>query len=189
VPRYAAAMVVILLVLTAGLYVNKNFLASPSNERLITGSEKNIMKQAIENFHKIMDGDIKPAMTSQNVSDVKSYLSQNAGFTVYTPDIDDYSLSGALCNEYNGQKLAHLIYRSGDNMIYIYQTHRKCIEHCDLEIPDEVKGEITTHKYFMCDQVDKQNCTLTIWYKDNNVCASVTNVPKTKMHTMFASFK
>ena len=44
VPRYAAAMVVILLVLTAGLYVNGKFIASPSNERLITGSEKNIMK-------------------------------------------------------------------------------------------------------------------------------------------------
>ena len=189
VPRYAAAFVVLLMVVATGVYVNQSTHGSPSNERLIVGSEKNIMKQAIENFHKLVNGDIKPAIESKNTEDVKTYLTDNAGFPVYVPDISDYSLQGALCNEYNGQKLAHLIYKSGDDMIYIYQTHSKCLEHKDLEIPDEVKGEITSHKYFMCDQVDKQNCTLTIWYKDKLVCASVTNVPKQKMHTMFASFK
>jgi hypothetical protein len=189
VPRYAFAVFMIVIAVSVGLYVNNMSGSTPTNAHLMTGSDKNIVKQAIDKFHKIINGDIKPQKLPQNAKEIGTYLSERSDFPVYVPDIKNYKLSGVICDEYNGQKLCHLIYSSGDDVIYIYQTQSKCIEHKDLEIPDEIRSEIVLNRYFMCDQVDPENCTVTIWYKDNNVCASVTNLPKQKMNNTFASFK
>lgn len=193
VPRYAAAVVVLMLVVTAGVYVNNQMGSSrQSNAHLMSGTEKNIVKQAINNFHKILSGEIKTNSVPQNAIEMNSYISEQAQFPVYIPVINDYKLTGVLCNEYNGQKLAHLVYKgtngNGEEMIYIYQTQSRCIKRGDLEMPDEVKNIINGNKCFMCDEVDPQNYTLTVWNRDNIVCASVTTLNKQKMNTTFASF-
>ena len=193
VPRYAAAIVVLVIVVTAGAYINSQQGSSrQSNAHLMNGSEKNIVKQAINNFHKILSGEIKTNSVPQNAKEMNSYMSEQAQFPVFIPDIAGYKLTGILCNEYNGQKLAHLVYKntngSGEEMIYIYQTQSRCIKRGDLEMPDEVKNTINGNSCFMCDEVDPQNYTLTVWNRENVVCASVTTLNKQKMNTTFASF-
>jgi hypothetical protein len=190
VPRYAPALVLMVMVVTAGVMItNQQNRHGNTNSHLMTGSEKNIVKQAVSNFHNILDGKIIPDKVSQNATEVKTMLSKQSEFAVYIPEIKEYKLSGVICNEYNGQKLCHLVYSSGDDLIYIYQVKSQCLERKDLEMPDEVRTEISSNKFFMCDEVDPQNCTVTVWYKDNITLASVTNLPKHKMNSTFASFK
>lgn len=189
VPRYVFAVLLIMMISAAGVYVNYYNNSLPPNSRLLAGSDKNIVKQAISNFHKILSGEIKPHPVSKPSEDVKNFLTAENNFPVFVPDISEYKLVGTICDHYNGQKLCHLVYAKGDNMIYIYQTKTSCLQKKDLEIPDEVRQEIETHKYFMCDNVDAQNTTLTVWYRDNVVCTAVTNIPKQQMDVTFASFK
>jgi len=189
VPRYVFAVVLILMISAVGVYVNYHNNGLPQNSRLLSGSDKNIVKQAINNFHKILSGEIKPHPVSKPSEEVKNFLTAENNFPVFVPDISDYKLVGTICDHYNGQKLCHLVYAKGDDMIYIYQTKTSCLQKKDLEIPDEVRQEIDTHKYFMCDNFDTQNCTITVWYRDNVVCTAVTNIPKQQMDATFASFK
>jgi hypothetical protein len=185
VPRYGYAVILMFIIFTAVLMFNDN---SPRNPHIIAGTEKSIMVQAVNVFHKVLAGDMKCQFKSGNAAEVEKYVNENANFKAYIPTIENYELQGCMCNEYNGQKLAHLIYMNGEEVIYIYQTPVTAVQKNNLELPDSVHDEIVKAKYFMWDEIDENNCTLTLWYKDNVVCASVTTLPKQKMHSTFISF-
>jgi len=187
VPRYAFAVIFILIAASAFLYINSkgNKIKNPY---VLAGTEKSIMVQAVNSFHKILDGDFNLQYKSSNAAEVEKFVRDNALFNAFIPKIDNYSLTGCKLNDYNGMKLAHLVYVSGDDIIYIYQTTMDAIVKNDLDLPVQVRDEIVAAKYYMCDGVDDNNCTMTLWFKDNVVCASMTTMPKQKMYNAFTSF-
>ncbi len=187
VPRYAFAVTMIFILLVAGLLMNRG--NTELNPFIANGSEKSVMVQAMKNFKKILAGDIKPEMRSNDVNQVKSFAKKKADFDAYVPSISEYELVGIVCNEYNGQKLVHLVYSSGSEVIYIYETQMNSLHCKELELPEPVHYEILRQKYYMCDQVDYDECTMIVWYKDNVLCASVSTMPKQKMYASFASFR
>jgi hypothetical protein len=187
VPRYAFAAVIVLILITAGLMMNKN--TTELNPFIAAGSEKSVMVQAMKNFHKILAGDIQPEMKSSNVAQVRTFVKDKTKFDAYIPVIDDYNLVGAVCSEYNGQMLAHIVYTSGNEVIYIYETQVNSLHCKELELPDPVHSDILKNKFYMCDKVDDNQCTMILWYKDNVLCASVSTMPKQKMYASFTSFR
>jgi len=187
VPRYVFAIVLIFILLGAGLLMKKG--NTELNPFIAAGSEKNVMVQAMKNFKKVLSGDIEPEMKSNDVNRVKSFVKNKANFDAYVPSISDYELVGVVCNEYNGQKLAHLVYSSGSEIIYIYETEVNSIHRKQLEIPETVHYDILRDKYYMCDHVDYNECTMIVWYKDNVLCTSVSTMPKQRMYSSFTSFR
>lgn len=185
VPRYAAAMAVV-LILVGSFFVfgGKKTL----NPYITSGTDKSIMVQAVNSFHKILDGEVKPQLSSSNAAEVEKFIKEKSNFSPYIPVIDNYQLKGAVCNEYNGQKLAHIIYSSGEEVFYIYQVPMTCVTKNALDLPDDVHNEIIKARYYMCDMVDENDCTMTLWIKDNVICASMSNMPKQKMQTTFTNF-
>ena len=186
VPRYAFAVVIFLVI--GGLFV---FSSSKKvkNPYILAGSESSIMIQALNSFHKVMNGDVKPQLTSSNAAEIEKYVMDKAHFDPYVPQIDNFSLAGVVCNEYHGQQLAHLVYKDPEGrMIYILQVPVTALQKKDLELPDDVHNEITRAKYYMCDEVDEEDCTMTLWYKENNICASMTTMPKQQMYSTFTRF-
>jgi len=189
VPRYSFAVLVIVLLFGSTFLFNRQN-SSPLNPYIADGSDNSLMVQAMNNFHKIMKGEIKAQINSTDAGQVKSYLKDNLDYDVYIPSIENCELVGAVCNEYNGQKVAHIIYHSGNDIFYICETSTGCIKHRVMEIPEPVHNEIMTHKFYMCDKVDKDHdCTMLLWYTGNIVCASVSTMPKQKMYTAFTNFK
>jgi hypothetical protein len=146
------------------------------------------MVQTVNEFHRVLEGKCKVQYKSSNAAEVERYVNENANFKAFVPNIENYNLTGCMLNEYNGRKLAHLIYVSGSDILYIYQTTRDAIAKNDLDLPKQVSDEIINAKYYMCDGVDDNNCTMTLWFKDNVVCASMTTMPKQKMYNTFTSF-
>lgn len=187
VPRYSFALVIIVLLAGASLLMTNS--TPELNPYIATGSEKSVMVQAMKNFHKILAGDIKPEMNTSNVAQVRGFVKDKANFEAYVPVIENYNLVGVVCSEYNGQKLAHLVYSSGREIIYIYETQVASIHCKELEIPEPVHYDILRDKYYMCDKVDDNQCTMIVWYKDNILCASVSTMPKQKMYASFTGFK
>ncbi len=189
VPRYAFAIVLILIVISGGLLMNQR-KPIQLNPFIADGSDKSIMVQAMNNFHKILKGEIKAQINSSDAGQVKDYLKNNVDYEVYIPCIENCELVGAVCNEYNGQKIAHIIYHSGDDIFYICETSSKCLNRRVMEIPEPVHNEIMTHKFYMCDKVDKENdCTMLVWYTGNVICTSVSTMPRQKMYAAFTNFK
>ncbi len=190
VPRYAFGIVAVVLFAGILLLLNKDNNNFHGNNPYITsGAENSVMVQAVNYFHKVLTGEIVPAVKSNNAVEVKNYLSNMVDFNVYIPQIDNYSLVGALCGDCHQEKVAHLIYSSGKDIIYIYQVPSKCLKNKHLQLPESVHNEMLSEKYYMCDEVDANNCTMTLWYKNDIICASVSTIPKQKMSSTFASFK
>ncbi|RPI17921.1 MAG: hypothetical protein EHM58_07290 [Ignavibacteriae bacterium] len=187
IPAYAFGIAILLIIAGAGILMNQrdNIALNPY---IATGSEKSVMVQAVNNFHKVLKGDIQPQFHSSDADEVKKFVINKVNFEPYIPKVEDYVLSGAVCNEYDGQKLVHLVYTSGDDVLYIYETAVNSIHHKRLEIPEQVSSEITKDKFYMCDKVDLYNCTMTLWYSGNVLCASVSTMPKQKMYSTFTSF-
>lgn len=185
-PRYAYAAATIFLIIGAVfVFSGKKQL----NPYITSGTDKSIMVQAVNSFHKILDGEVIPQFSSSKPAEVEKFVSEKSNFRPYLPNIENYVLTGVVCNEYNGQKLAHIIYRSSKgDIIYIYQTPVTAVVKKDLDLPQDVHNEIVKTRYYMCDGVDETDCTMTLWIKDNVVCASMTNMPKQKMQAAFTSF-
>lgn len=147
VPRYAFAVVIFLVI--GGLFV---FSSSKKvkNPYILAGSESSIMIQALNSFHKVMNGDVKPQLTSSNAAEIEKYVMDKAHFDPYVPQIDNFSLAGVVCNEYHGQQLAHLVYKDPEGrMIYILQVPVTALQKKDLELPDDVHNEITRAKLYV----------------------------------------
>jgi len=187
IPRYAFGIVAVFIL---GIFlIFGGGGKKTKNPYILAGTEKSIMVQAVNSFHKILSGDVKPELSSSNAAEVEKYVHDKAHFEAFVPKIDNYQLTGVVCNEYNGQNLAHLIYKDGhDEIIYIYQTPLTSVQKKNLDLPDEVANEITKMKYYMCDEVDDNNCTMTLWYKGNIICVSMSTMPKKDMYAAFSSF-
>lgn len=189
VPRYAFGIVIVMLIIAVGLLVNKKSRGQ-LNPYIANGTEKSIMVQAVNNFHKFLNGEMKPQVSSNSENDVKKYLKDNLDYEVYVPCVENCEVIGAICDEYNGQKRAHILYRTGDDVFYICETPSKSLNHKCMEIPDPVHNEIISKKFYMCDKIDMDNdCTMLLWYTGNLVCASVSTMPKQKMYAAFTNFK
>ncbi len=185
IPRYGYAMAAIFIIVGALFIFNGKKTLNPY---ITSGTDKSIMVQAVNSFHKIMDGEVLPQFNSSNAAEVEKFVKEKSNFCPYLPSIDNYVLTGVVCTEYNGQKLAHVIYRNDKEVFYIYQTPLTSVVKKDLDLPQDVHNEIIKTKYFMCDAVDQNDCTMTLWIKDNVVCASMTTMPKQKMQAAFTSF-
>lgn len=187
VPRYAFA-VVIMFVIAGSYFVLGNKGSGIRNPYVLSGTDKSIMVQAVNTFHKFLEGDEKIIYASGNAAEIGKYVKDKCDFEAYVPKIENYDLKGCSTDNFNGRKLAHLVYVSGDDMIYIYQTTMDAVTKHDLDLPQQVHEEILKAKYYMCDEVDDNNCTMTLWIKDNVVCASMTTLPKQQMQSTFTSF-
>lgn len=186
VPRYAFAILAFFII---GGLVYFSGGKKTRNPYILSGTESSIMVQAVNSFHKVLNGEVKPQLKSSNAAEVEKFVMEKAHFDPYVPQIDNYSISGVVCNDYHGQELAHLIYQDNDgNLIYIFQVPITAVQKKNLDLPEDVQKEINLAKYYMCDEVDENDCTMTLWYKENNVCASMSNMPKKEMFTTFTSF-
>lgn len=186
VPRYAFA--VLAFVIIGGLVVFSGGKKT-RNPYILTGKESSIMIQALNSFHKVVKGEVKPQLSSSNAAEIEKFVMEKAHFNPYVPVIENYKLAGVVCNEYKGQELAHIIYQdSNGEMIYIFQVPITAMQKKNLDLPEDVHNEITKAKYYMCDEVDENDCTMTLWYKENNVCASMTTLPKKEMYATFTRF-
>lgn len=187
VPRYAFAVVLLVVLIGAGMLMNVE--KTELNPYIAAGSEKSVMVQAVNNFHKLLAGDMKPEMQSNDAVKVREFVKHEANIDAFVPVINNYNLIGAMCSEYDGQMLAHLVYTSGNEVIYIYEACVSSLHSNCLELPDPVHSDIMKNKYYICDKVDDNQCTMILWYRDNIICASVSTMPKNKMFAHFTSFR
>src|SRR5205814_237588 len=119
VPRYAFGIVVIVLVIGIGVVVSNNSKGVHGNPYIISGAENSIMVQAVNYFHKVLAGEMLPQIKSNNAIEVKNYFNDKVNFPVYVPEIANYNLVGALCGDCHQEKVAHIIYSSGNDIIYM----------------------------------------------------------------------
>lgn len=155
----------------------------PSAENDIVSVSRNI-------FNKVESGQVVTQFKSNCAKELEDSMNKYVDFKVFVPDVKDAELIGGVCNEINGEKLAHFIHKKGNMIIYTLQANLKDVmnNHDKIIMCKDFKENITNGKnWFPCNK-DKNN-TVVIWFKDNVVCSSVAHMDSQDISAILTNYK
>jgi hypothetical protein len=103
----------------------------------------NILIQSIANYHRALNGEFSPREASGEADHLVAFFSGKTAFPVLVPRIRNCTLLGGELNDQSGTPVAHLMYRAGDTLIYLYQTCWTTVQRGDIfELSAETKAEL-----------------------------------------------
>jgi hypothetical protein len=140
----------------------------------------NVVHQSIENFHKILRGDFSPQIASSERSTIENFFSGRTGFPVIVPLMKECTLLGGVLNDHNGTPLAHVVYRTGNDIIYLYQACWETVQKGDvLEIAPEAKAELMKTGWYSSTSLESD--ALVLWKSDRTLCVAVSHMQCEKL--------
>ena len=141
-------------------------------------------------FDKVESGQVKVQYLSNDAKALSDSMNKNLDFKVFIPDVKDAILIGGACNEINGQKVAHIIHKKGDTLIYTLQANLKdvMVNKDRIILCDEFKKNITEGKNWFPCQKDK-NRSAVMWVKGNVVCSTVAQMDYQDIAVILTNYK
>jgi hypothetical protein len=161
----------------------------PSTEALTRHTAENdILHQASENFLMIRDGKITPSITTSSPEQASGYLT--AQHVPFTPGVRPFSSCasyGASAGEYHGVTLAHVVYKIGDELLYVYQVGKNDAlnDAGELTLPVAAREALESSGWYTDPQ--HTECSLVLWEENGTLCAAASTMPKEKMLALLAS--
>ncbi|MEP7147114.1 MAG: hypothetical protein ABI792_08910 [bacterium] len=141
-------------------------------------------------FDKLQSGQVKLEYQSNNAKTLSDSMNKNLDFKVFIPDVKDAVLMGGVCNEINGQKVAHIVHKKGDTLIYTLQANLKelMFNKDKIILCDEFKENISEGKnWFPC--LKDKNRSTVIWVKGNVVCSTVAAMDYKDIAVILTNYK
>jgi hypothetical protein len=168
--RPAFAIAAIVIVAVVGILIFKN--TTPSNTT-IHSSHNDVITQSLYNYNAVIRGEIRLQKASADPEEIKRFFRDGGvAFTAHVPRLNVCELLGGVISEHNGVKLAHVLYRKGKSIIYVYQADMDVVmEGKRLDLADEAKTRITSGKWYVDDQ--RSDC--------HTLCSAVANMKKEEL--------
>ena len=160
-----------------------------SHDDLIRHAAANdVINQAASNFQLIRDGKIKPAMTSCSPEQVSAYLdAQHVPFQVSIRPMEQCEGYSAIVNEYDGVALVHIVYKIGDDLLYVYQvkTEEALGAHAHLTMCQAAREAIEGTGWYTDPQ--HPDCNVVLWEENGTLCAATSTMTKGHMMAVLAT--
>ena len=103
----------------------------------------NVLLQSVTNYHRALSGEFAPRETSGETERLVAFFSGKTAFPVLVPQFQNCTLLGGELNDQAGTPVAHLMYRNGDTLIYLYQTCWTTVQRGEIfELSPETKTEL-----------------------------------------------
>ncbi|MBP6672149.1 MAG: hypothetical protein KA247_03320 [Bacteroidetes bacterium] len=165
---------VALAVVAVGIYS----MFIPSNSGM--PEDANIIAQSMKNYQAVIGGVIKPQLVSSE-DGVRSFLTNGVPFDVNVPKMKGCSSCAAVLSEFNGVKLAHVVYQvDGKDIIYIYQASMNdAMDGTTIGLPEEAREELKRTDWYVREMSD--STTLVMWRYKNTLCSAVSGMKKEQM--------
>jgi mycothiol system anti-sigma-R factor len=139
--------------------------------------DANIIHQAFNNFDGVLDGKITPQVSSDDPAVVRSYFASRVNFNVNCPRHKRFQLMGGTCSHYKDEPVAHVVYKKGGDLIYLYETNFRCVSHgVKLNLPQEALSQLQATGWYI--ENPKPECTLVVWLVDSTVCCAIADMSK-----------
>lgn len=184
--RYLLLSSVVMLILVSAAFLFNNYLKK--NPDIV---ENDLVSVSRNIFDKVESGQIPLQFKSDNAHALEDSMDKKLDFEAFVPDVKDAILLGGVCNEINGQKIAHIIHKKGDIIIYTLEACKKDIINNDgdkLCLSKQFKENVTAGKnWFYCNK-DK-NKTAVIWYKDNVICSTISAMDYQDITNILTNYK
>jgi anti-sigma factor RsiW len=160
------------------LIVVAQILQPPARVAIAGGN--NVLLQSMENYKAVMDGSITPQVASSDPASVLKLFEGATTFPVHVPKLRNCTLVGGVLNAYQGIPLAHVVYRHGEQLIYMYQACWNTVqEGKSLMVPDEVKDSLRKTGWYTASLEDGR--TMALWVRGRTLCAAVAEVERDEL--------
>ncbi len=182
-PAVGMAMIIMIIVGVALVVHPFGSRNGQSNLEGMANEENEVLHQALDNFHDVQSGKIPVQLASSEPSVIKTFFRDKVNFDVDVHHLRNAELLGAVYSEYKGAKLAHVIYRSNNQIIYVYQA---CIKNVgngsDLCARREIWDALAKKDIFT-DSITTplHQCCTVVWEERGILCSAVSTLPKNEM--------
>ncbi len=168
-----AAVIVMLLVVAVGMYS----IFIPQSNSL--PDERNIISQSLKNYQAVIGGALKPQMEG-NTDNVKDFLKKEVAFEVNVPKLTDCNSCAGGLSDYDGIKLAHVVYNVGGSVVYIYQADMDAaMKGNTIGLPDDARNELQKTDWYVHEFENGR--TVVVWRFNNTLCAAVSDMDKKQL--------
>ena len=173
-PTLAAGAIV--LALTALLIVPRE---TSSDSAHTAGND--IINQSLKNFSLVQSGELKPSLIACYSDVIVGYFQrQNFQFTVSVLSDDSCDWYGAMANTYDGVNLAHIVYKRGDDLLYVYEVKKAdALVGSVLSLPAAAKESLARTGWYTDPQ--HNDCNIVLWTVDETLCAAVSTMRKDRL--------
>jgi anti-sigma factor (TIGR02949 family) len=142
--------------------------------------DDNVIHQVYNNFDGVLDGKLVPTVSSADPSTVKAFFGSRVNFTVSVPRLKRCALLGGIFSEYKHTCLAHVVYKHGDKLIYVYQTRFKSVMDSGcLQLPAEAKRDLQQTGWYF--ENHAPDCSLVLWVVDSTLCCAIADIDKEQL--------
>ena len=170
------------LAASVAIVVGLVFFNSPTaiEESDVHTASNDVIFQSLRNFARFQNGELKPTMVANKAEDVHHYLdNSDRDFAIVQP-MDCCKSYGALTSEYNGVKLAQIIYTMSDDVMYVYQVRKTNVfDGSTLIIPPAARVALEKTGWYT--DPHHPNCNVVLWIADQTLCAAVSSMKKDEM--------
>ncbi len=143
-------------------------------------ADDNVIHQVYNNFDGVLDGKLVPTVSSTDPSIVKAFFGSKVDFNVSVPHLKRCALLGGIFSQYKNTGLAHVVYKHGDKLIYVYQTRLCSVTDSGcLHLPPEAKRSIEQTGWYF--ENHAPDCTLALWVVDSTLCCAIADISKDQL--------
>jgi hypothetical protein len=158
----AAAVIVVMLTSTS------------RNPELMVGSGVDLCHDSYTNFQKVQRGELKLAMATSDNNHLASFFrDQGVKYNVHFPKISA-ELQGGVVSTHHGRKFAHLVYATGDHLVYIFEVDAESVHSFDAEPHRDVVAQMVNKQWHHDERPGTGN--LLMWESNTVVCSAVSDL-------------
>ncbi len=170
------------LVASVAIVVALVFFDTPSDveESDVHTASNDVIFQSLQNFARLQKGELTPTMVTNKAEEVHQYLDKSGmDFAIVQP-MDCCRSYGAMTSEYNGIKLAQVVYTMSDDVMYVYQVKKNLVFNgSTLIIPPAARTALQKTGWYTDPR--HPHCNVILWVADQTLCAAVSSMKKDEM--------
>lgn len=166
------------------------FFSTPqeANDRMTVHTASNdIINRSYKNLLSIRDGELKPSIVSCFPESVLAYFKQqNPRLSVKLLNAPNSDWYGAIADEYGGVKLAHVVYKLGDEIVYVFQANQsEVLNGSPFSLPPAAKIALKQSGWYT--DPGHPDCSVVVWIVDGTLCTAVSTMKKDRLFAMLTT--
>ena len=141
-------------------------------------ASNDIIHLSFENFALVKAGTMQPEMIKFVPESVDDFFrNSNLQFGVHVPKFHDCDWCGGSASESGGVKQAHLVYRMGNELIYVCEmSDDDALYGTQVSLPLAAKRALAQSGWYT--DPDHPDCNVILWKTDEAVCVAVSTMKK-----------
>lgn len=159
----------------------------PSYPMTAHTASNDIINQSFKNFSLVKSGKLEPNLVSSVPESVGEYFQRsNLQFGVQMPLIRDCDWCAGSATEGNGVKQAHLIYKIGKEIVYVFEvSDDDALYGTQITLPPAAKHALVQSGWYT--DPDHPDCNVVLWKTDEAVCVAVSTMGKGRLLSLLTT--